>query len=541
MAIRKVGTNVTAGAGGSGSSGFNAHAVSEFGALIPGDLIVISSEWVSTSATTPSWSNTAGVTFVQIGSTVTVAANRYHAAWYGFVTGFPAGSGNITTLFLPPTTVSFSAIAWSVYRGVDSVTPLDGVTPVSSGPTAAGSSHSITGVTTATDGALAVIALAANDDNGASGTAITAISGTGYVIDDNFGTSLGVDGSVAIVSRPMSTAGASGTLTVTSSPSRILTGIAFSLRPKSSTTIEEIFVGRQLAMGNPASGLGTYTRTPSLDTTNPGPLTPEDRDVVLIFLWHRSTGTGYRTPDPPSAPWVELYKIDEGDAVLQIYGARYGDVSTFPTFDFPSSSIERTAIYAVCLRGLDPNDILDVATSSNSGGSTTPTFPAVTPTVDDVLLVRGWFTGNNGYLTAGPSAGSLVIFPYGTDQWTTSTDGDQSAGLVLEQRSGGAGVSTGTATVTNVSSALWTAFTLALNPAPPITPLVAEVDAGAVVIDATLVAENPAVSYIAAVEVDTGAAIVDATLRVARPNYVKPRRELVWVYDLSGARVGVIA
>lgn len=532
MAIRQVGSsygleNLFETASGSAT-------IANLGQYIEGDYIMVVAKWRSTSATTPTASAGNFATLSQIGSTVSMGTNQYMAVWAGFVAPNPSSSSAITISVSAPATGSGMYVTWSVWRGVDTTTPLDGVTPVSTALTAAGTSHAITGVTTATDGALACVAVGSLDDNGAGATPFTAVSGTGYAISANFGGAAGsTDGAVALATRTMSTAGASGTATFTTSNSNQVVGLAFSLKPKSSTSIEDAFVGRSQQVD-----VGPSTGTYSYQVRNPGAaaklgaLTPTTDDIAFIISY-QTDGTAPALSNP-GAPWTPVTAYASGGTNLQIWWAKYQDIVTWPTFSYLTGApIDRSMLYAVIIRGLDPNAPVDNVAYGANASSTTVTFPTVTPTYAADYVLRGAFVNSNKLLSATISAGKMVLWPYGGET-SISTNGSSSAAMLgMEKLSSGAGVASGTSTATIATAAASTAFSLALKLAPTIDALTTSVDAGAVAVTTTMAVEQSAI-YLQT-SVDVGSVEVSTALEGETPRQ-RPRRATLWLYDLSGNR-----
>lgn len=537
MAIRQVGSSV--GAQNLFESASVTANITNLGQYIEGDYLMVVAKWRSTSAATPTVTSAANFAPLSlIGSVVSMGTNQYMAVWGGFVVPNPASSSSITLTIAAPTTGAGNYVMWTMWRGVDTATPLDGVTPVSTALTAAGTSHALSGVTTGTDGAVACVALGSLDDNGSGGSPVSAVSGTGYSLAGTFGGDAGsTDGSVALAVRTVATAGAAGTATFTTTNSNQCVGLAFSLRPKSSTLVEDVFVGRSQQVD-----VGPSTGTYSFTVRNPGAaaklgvLTPTTDDIAFIISF-QTDATAPALADP-GAPWTPVTAYSSGGVNVQLWWAKWQDIVTWPTFSYLTGApIDRSMLYACVIRGLDPNGPVDAIAHQANASSTTVTFPTVTPTYANDYLLRGAFVAAARLMSATISAGKMVLWPYGADT-SYSTNGSGSAALLaMDKLSTGGGVASGTATATIASAAASYAFTVALKLAPTIVPITSGVDAGAVVVDTSVAAFKEATNITSTV--DVGSVAVTTTLTTVTPA-ARPRRAYVWTSDISGTRNGVI-
>lgn len=485
----------------------------------PGDYILALIHYASTTApgTTPP-TITGPETMTQLGTTQTIAAGRYAAVFGGFVDRYL--DDDVLT-FTAPATISIHFSNAQIYRGVDPTTPIDVTTTTT---VTSGTSHASPSITPTTDGARVVVILAASNDDGAGGSTFGAAP-TGWHNDLNGGTATGVDGSNQYLGKIISPAAAT-TVTQTSGASVAAAVFSIALRPASATSgIDEIYVGRSASMivTNTVSG---WTKTPTLPPVNPNRLAPTSTDMLVVCA-HYTDGSAVTvsndsawTAISASAPWV--------------YVAPYDPAIVFPTFTAPAT-IDRFWAFVFIIRDVDPNDMGDVI-AGTTGTSTTITWPTATPTLDDAIVMRvAYLNDDQPNPNGAPTAGSYVIG--NTTGWNTTTGLDCGTLVTLEALTGGAGVALGAATATVDASVAFTSQTIVFNRAPEIVQLVSAVDAGAIVVGTTLEATG-AGQFIEST-VDVGSVVVSTRL-VSRRRQPRPRREYIWVKDLSGNTAGVI-
>lgn len=543
MTIRLVGTAATGTANTSGGSATLETSV--VGSYIGGDLMVVSLTWSSTNpATEPVFSLFPfGITSFTRAGNVQTFSTRGSAVYYAFI---PNGRTNLapnTLQWAVAATATGALAVVTIWRGVDPTTPLD-VTPVETAFTgSAATSGNITGATTTTDGAVVVTSICGTSDGTGALTGLSAFDATFAGTDEtviNAGTAAGSDFSLAVTSKAMPTAGASGTVGWTQPVAlALVSGHAIALRPDPSPPdAEQFFVSRSADAGvNNSSGGQTLVAT--LPPSTAGALDPiTAADMVVVAMFASDGGLTGLFAAPPS-PWVPLLEQNGTTNVWQIYAAPYDPALVMPSFT-TTQTTDRMGCMTIILRDVDPNTPLDVAAITVWGSaSTTATFPAVTPTTDDCHLVRICYTLDDvARPNAAPSAGTVIVFADPGDLTATTQGLDSSQQWNYDRLSGGAGISTGTSTVALQSSIGWSAVTLALRNAPTIKDLaISATGEGVATMDPDAVA-NLSVFFEGSVVGEGTASATFATGRKGRRR--RPRRQYIWVKDLAGNKVGVI-
>lgn len=492
----------------------------------PGDYILGAMSY--TSIVPPSTQEptcTGPETMTKLGATLDLGGTRYAAVFGGFVDRYLDDS---SISFTCPVTGNFHMMTVQIYRGVDKTTPIDATTTTA--VTSSGTSHVGPSITPVTDGALVVSIMAANNDNGAN---LSVFSGTptGCTVDINAGSSTGTDGSQRYSSKIVSPAAATS-VTETTSLAVVCGAFAVALRPASSSPIDQVFVGRsRIAFTTPTSG--ALSRTPTLPVESQNRLAASSTDVLVVCAsdWGTAvniTNLGAWTTVRATSPYV--------------YVAPYDAAIVFPTFSRNPSPV-RFMAFVLILRDLDLTDIDDVIASTVAASSgTTITYPDATPTRNDAVVLRIGYIGDdlpkpNGDLTSGQyiigNTGS------GTGFWWTTNQSDAGLLISLDPLTGGAGVALGTKTGT-ISSVSGThdAQTIVFNRAPRIVQLVSTVQTAAFVV-LTTAADADADPFIDTVVV-VGALGVTTTLQSTAPRWSEPRRDHLWVRNLSGQQIGVI-
>lgn len=508
------------------------------GQLIGNDYVILTVYYANSNASpapTVSMSGVPGLTL--IGSQIAFGSNKYMAVYAGFFTA-QTGTGNYNVTVSNPSIADVVAVTLTAWRYVDTTTPLDGVTLIGTGPTASGTSHTLTGVTTGTDGAKVVMCYTANNDNGSGNSVVTALS-SGWAEDSTYGTSSGSDCSVGVASKTVATAGASGSLTITTGASVNMAGYALSLRPSSNSTADK-FVGRvDAAQVNAASGTFSRTAVDPSTATKLGPQFPAGPNDTAIVIVYTSDASTALISDPPGSPWTALYTGNPAGKAYQVYAARYLDISTWPTFSWSvNAPIDRCFVYSLILRDINLYSPLNVAAFA-TGSSNTPTFPSVTPNKNNCILLKLWFQdfAYTVSTAAPPSSGTIIVAPIAADSTIDSTGAAKAIGVILEVLSGGSGSPTGTSTVRVIASNAWATITIALSPADPVQSISSPVDVGSLVVTSNVGKDAPA-TYMTT-EVDVGAAQVSTTLGATHGR--RPlRRATVWISDLAGRRIAAL-
>jgi len=196
------------------------------------------------------------------------------------------------------------------------------------------------------------------------------------------------------------------------------------------------------------------TNTTSIDIFHPG--TPAVDDL----LWVTLTVDGGRLIIPATG-WTTVEVLDNqggGSFVSTWCGYRLYELGdpTFWTFAWEGPE---TAIGTMTsITGHDVADVIDVS-GLGTGNDRFPTCPDITTNVPDTLLIRWWGQDECG-TGATPPAGL-------TELWNlccgNGSPGATSAGGHEDQLLAGP---TGTAVWSGAGNSRWTAFTVAINPAP---------------------------------------------------------------------------
>lgn len=430
--------------------------------IVAGDLVILSVVYSSSTApsTTAPTLSVWGHTATQLGTWQTYGTQRYVGTFYFIFNGrVNTNSTSVYATVTIPATANHCMLTTSVWRGVDQTTPIDATTTET--VTSSGTSHVMPSITTVTDGAVVVSTIGASNDNGAGGSVFSSVSSGWGLIRSN-GTTLGNDGSAAHSYKTMPTAGATGTATYTTSAAVTCGGQVVALRPASTTLPASThFVGRGAVQVTTTTGGWTKTTSDPEAQTARGPLTAQTGDLAVVFAWQNDTGAAVFTA--PSG-WTSVISQDYGNTTLQVYVTPWVSGLTWPSWT-AAATVDRFVTYGLILRGIDTSNPIN--TSSNSDvttASTTVTMPAVTPSANDCILIRGAFLQNDNYITTDPASGQVILSADALINTSLSAAGaDQATFLILDALSGGSGVSTGTVAVTQSLSNVYTAFTVAFN------------------------------------------------------------------------------
>lgn len=508
-----------------GAGGASLVQATGFPLIVEGDYAVLAISYLSTLATAPTVAGS-GMTWTQLGSTVAYGTNRYLAAFGGYVTSLL-----VTNNFAIPTepgTVNFDVEWLGVYRGVDPTTAMD-VTPTST-THGAGVSHAAAAITPTTAGSVILSIFAADNDDGAGATTFSGSPGGTWAVQENVGSSLGSDGSLAVYSKTDWVSGAVN-LTVSTGASVSTGCLSLVLRPRSAVETEESFVARSAtALFNAATG--TFSRTITNPNVNPR-LTPLTTDTAVAVMWANHASIAVNAA--PAAPWVQALSNDYGNTVLQIYTAPWSSGLTWPTFGYGSTT-DRFITYGLIIRGVDPTSpVGDIQHADNSANATI-TFPAVTPAIADSLILRMAFAYDDTYITGVASGGKLIVYPH-TAIFSTVTGADCMAVATLDKLSGGAGISTGTKTIGQSLSVAYTAVSIAFSKPPDIKHLITDA-APDVNVTTVLSRATNGVFMVSAVALDLA---VTTQIIAKRPRRNPARRAFLWVSGPNGNRTGVIS
>jgi len=301
MAITIVGSEP--GSGGTGSV-----TVSLPAEVADGDLLIlgIEGEGEDTSADSPptggAWNTIGSVASATDGA---VDRTRCSVYWAWYTEGI-----NLT---VPDAGNHTIAQVW-VFRGVDETTPLDGVTPSSGSSSSNSTSHSaVTGISSATNNAMAVLIYSHGDGSGTNPTGFTNASlasandGT-YISNDS-----GSDGTVGCIYGIKTTAGSLGTYSWSTSSTEENAWWAFALRP---STTQPITPAAKTITVTP----GSLTITGGSSTENGYILAgSDDGHIDGVDFYNSSTGQWAGNAAGDEAIWWRFDTVgvpDTGDVVI---------------------------------------------------------------------------------------------------------------------------------------------------------------------------------------------------------------------------------
>lgn len=498
-----------------------------------GDLVLVFIQYNSTSSTDPT-ATLSGAAMTQVGTTQAFGSNRYGAVFRGVVTNTGTSSPGVNVTV--PATVSVSLITARVFAGVDATTPID-VTPVQ-GSLSAGTSHAYGPITPTTDGAMVVAFVALENDNGGGSSSLDSAI-TDWTNQDNYGTSGGTDGSIGVWTREVPTATATS-ITATSGASIASCGFLIALRPASGgDPLDDILIARSATCQAPASS-GGFTLTPGNPNIASRRRTlSEVTDIIVIVFLHNDGGASIKALSSPSG-WEVIRESLALGVSLQVYARRWTNGMSLPSITLTETT-DRAFAFAMVLRGIDPNDIFDVDQWDIGGGAAQAVFPTVTTTKANAVIMRMAFNWNDAeYPTgAGEDGSSIWVHPL-TDGWSTTTGLDQNLMITARKLNGAAG-SIGTETVPySAVLAGVTAYTLALNAAPPINALSATLTADASIAEVGDGFESVAGAIFLEPDPITVEAEITADFRSFRKNNRPAPRQLIWVRNYAGEQVNVI-
>jgi type II secretory pathway pseudopilin PulG len=207
----------------------------------------------------------------------------------------------------------------------------------------------------------------------------------------------------------------------------------------------------------PSNAIGVTVNKPS--GTAAGDL------LIACFVSDGSWGTTLSAitfPPPKPNDW----KLIQGGAAnpsgnTPCFGVWYkiAGASEPATYTFACSSPQELYIAILRYTGHDPTTPINASAIANSGGSTTPTAPNVTTTVDGCRILRAFGADDDDTPYTSP-AGHVERYN-GKSGTGSGTCGG--AGADVTQTSAGA---TGTAAFTQNASEEWMAVTVAIAPAP---------------------------------------------------------------------------
>lgn len=497
--------------------------------IVTGDYAVLCVTYESTSSADPTISAAPGFgTLTQLGTTQHFGTNRHSAVFGGFVTLLSTQDPQITVS--APATLGVVYSNCTFYRGVDKTTPIDVTTTQTT--TSAVSSHPSAAIVPVTDGARVVMCFSASNDNGASLSAFTAPGGI-WSVDCIGGTTLLNDASGSMFSTLVSPA-ASTQLTVASSLA-VSAGIhSVALRPASTDPINEIYVGRSNS-ANAGAASGGFSRTindPNQASIRQVP--SSSTDLAVAVLWINDLGIALQAA--PSAPWTPFVEHLSGSTILQVYIAPWSGGLVWPTFS-PGVTIDKFISFGLILRDIDPTNPFN-ASALGGAVSATQTFPSVTPTGPDAILLKLAFIADDVQFPTANSVGDVIIIPNAAQTYLSTTGTDHGVVGIIEMLTGGAGVPTSSSTITLNSSIGATTYTLAFGRAPNVKSLVSSVLIDGLDVSTTLQPADVGVFLESEVSL---VASVSTTLISRQHRRNSARRAFLWHSGPDGDRTGVIS
>ena len=208
-----------------------------------------------------------------------------------------------------------------------------------------------------------------------------------------------------------------------------------------------------------ASSVDSLQSSNSTSFTMSMPGTRPAGDLYVALMCH--DGTGAVTP-PAGGGWTEFADIGEFAGYYKVgTNEGGGDEAASYTWTGPSEKWGGAILRVTNFNTSNP--VSPTPTTASSGSNTTPSFPAITPSNDDTLIIRAMGADNDEIDDAGWAPSGHTSIAYGGPTGTQ----DCAYGVASMNNPPAAGVSTGTISMASgYVTDTWGSTTIAINPAP---------------------------------------------------------------------------
>lgn len=484
-----------------------------------GDLLILAVETANVAVATPAGWNVATSSPVSTGPANTAGGIRLSVFWRFFQTGDTAPSVSATGA--DHTTARIHA-----FRGVDSATPFDGVTPTTS-TAAASTTLTMPGLTTVTANAWVVHLVGRDEDNGSTNGVTGAPTNaglTGLAERTDQVVNAGSGGGLFVATGLRATPGATGNTTATQVSSAFV-ALTLALRPAILGSVSSTLSGATVTSTATVSGVGAISG--SVNATLQ-PATGDETAAVRVagqvsatlanataastatvanaapisFVGKGSfaSGTTSLTPGLPAGlqagDLMVLALESESDLISvpggwsQVAGSPFaigtpnnpGSVWTrvytrvFQAGDTAPTITSTNALHAVAIvlgfRGVDQTTPLDATPVFSQGSGTTISLTGITTATADavVLAIAGLDVDvdTTDQVTGAPTNGTLAFAGFGSggelhDEAVALGNG---GGLWIAAGRKATAGATGSISATMATGSAFAAATLALRPAP---------------------------------------------------------------------------
>lgn len=207
-----------------------------------------------------------------------------------------------------------------------------------------------------------------------------------------------------------------------------------------------------------ASSVESLQSSNSTTFTMDMPGTRPAGDLYLALISH--DGTGSVTP-PSGGNWIEYADIGEHAAYYKV-GEDQGGGDESSSYTWSGAS-EKWGGIIIRVTGFNTTTPVSPTPTTASGNSATPTFPAITPSNDNTLIIRALGADDDEINDAGWVPSGHTAIGYGGPTGTQ----DSAYAVMSMDSSPSAGVSTGTVNMqSGYINDTYGSSTIAINPAP---------------------------------------------------------------------------
>lgn len=223
-----------------------------------------------------------------------------------------------------------------------------------------------------------------------------------------------------------------------------------------------------MAIGTEKVGALAAGATNSATPSYPG--TVADGDTVLAWVGARNNPTSVS-----AAGWTQVGTAISGTDIrgaLFIKDVPWASGATTPTFTSTGGTAGGTYATLIAIPGVDTTTELDVAVQTATGNSTTMTAPSATPVTNGARVLQ-FFCHSDDANHSGNTNSTTLIF--GGASYVSATGGDGAMSCAAKTIAT-ASTPSGTTNMTQAAGGArntYVALTVALRPAPTVTPIAA--------------------------------------------------------------------